>query len=162
MRVWSFRVSFKKLAVVSVILTAIVFAAICTVILKSVRESDLDGRTAESRAAFLQSRGLTVDMTAETVTEVTIPACFDQVYESYNQIQLRQGFDLWHYAGMRAKLYSCPVTNTPNSGKDIRANLLTYDGKIIGGDLFDGEKSGLLVGINQISLNLGEIQNYLP
>ena len=80
--------------------------------------------------------------------EVQIPGTFDEVYGNYNQMQLEQGFDLEKYAGERVRRYSYPLTNYPNSGDDIRANLLVYRGKIIGGDISSQIEGGFSTGFD--------------
>ena len=80
--------------------------------------------------------------------EIIIPAEFDDVYEKYNAIQKEQGFDLTAYCSKRVKKWTYKVTNYPNyEGSDcIRATLLVFDGKVIGGDVCSVELDGFMHG----------------
>lgn len=69
------------------------------------------------------------------VIEITIPLEFGDVYNNYNAIQLEQGFDLSEYKGLNCKRYSYSVLNYPRQNSDVRANILVYNTKVIGGDI---------------------------
>ena len=141
MRIWAFRFSFKRIAAVSAVLTAVVFAAVCGAVLRAERRDVFDGSTTDRRIEFLLSRGIEADPVSETAREITIPAVFDEVYIKYAGFQSSQGFALEHYAGERAGVYSYAVTNAPNNRGDIRANLLTYEGTVIGFEVYDSKES---------------------
>lgn len=142
MLILSFKIPFKRIAVICSVATLIILAVIYTLILRPQGASALRGDTEEGRQAFLSSYGWEVDPAGSYVTEVQIPKDFDSVFEAYNEIQLSQGCDLWDYAGKRVKRYSYLVSNYPAYSEDIRANLLVYNGKIIGGDVSSMEKNG--------------------
>lgn len=52
-----------------------------------------------ARAEFLSAYGWEVSSVPEEVCEVTIPGIFDGVYNTYNDLQRSQGFDLLDYRG---------------------------------------------------------------
>ena len=136
MFIFSFRMPFRRIATISVVLALALLVLIYGLLLRpSAPAHPLAGGTEEERLGFLASWGWEVSPAGGWVEEVQIPGTFDPVYDAYNQLQLKQGFDLAHYAGERVRRYSYPLTNCPNSGEDIRANLLVYRGKIIGGDI---------------------------
>ena len=62
---------------------------------------------------------------------------FNDVYKNYNEIQTSQGFNLEDYKGKKATLYSYKINNYKGHEKDefIYADILVYNGKIIGGDV---------------------------
>ena len=98
----------------------------------------LRAETVQERIAFLSQFGWRVDENPIDVKEVEIPASFDEVYERYNALQTEQGFDLTPYCGTRVKQWTYRVLNYPgfeNEPDQIRANLLVYDGVVIGGDI---------------------------
>lgn len=74
---------------------------------------DIKLRTNEQRVALLRDCGWEVIEEPRGEREVQIPEEFDEVYESYNQIQLAQGLDLAPYKGRRATLYTYEITNHP-------------------------------------------------
>lgn len=111
-------------------------------------ELSLKASTAEERIAFLSQYGWSVEEEPLEVKEIIIPAEFDDVYEKYNAIQKEQGFDLTAYCSKRVKKWTYKVTNYPNyEGRDcIRATLLVFDGKVIGGDVCSVELDGFMHG----------------
>ncbi len=149
MFIFSFRMPFRRIATISVVLALALLVLIYGLLLRpSAPAHPLAGGTEEERLGFLASWGWEVSPAGGWVEEVQIPGTFDPVYDAYNQLQLKQGFDLAHYAGERVRRYSYPLTNCPNSGEDIRANLLVYRGKIIGGDISSQIEGGFSTGFD--------------
>ena len=70
---------------------------------------DVKLRTNEQRVALLRDCGWEVIEEPRGEREVQIPEEFDEVYESYNQIQLAQGLDLTPCRGRRATLYTYEI-----------------------------------------------------
>ncbi len=108
-------------------------------------EKLLTFESAPERVAFLNENGYIVQPDPERKT-VTIPAEFNSAYEEYNEIQLKQGFDLVPYKGCEVTLYSYSVLNYPDYPENITANLL-FDGKLlIGGDItYNDSENGFTV-----------------
>ena len=149
MFIFSFRMPFRRIATISVVLALALLVLIYGLLLRpSAPAHPLAGGTEEERLGFLSSWGWEVSPAGGWVEEVQIPGTFDEVYGNYNQMQLEQGFDLEKYAGERVRRYSYPLTNCPNSGEDIRANLLVYRGKIIGGDISSQIEGGFSTGFD--------------
>ena len=99
---------------------------------------DLRAGSEEERAQFFRQFSVEIDPESKTVKEVVIPQPLDDVYQPYNELQLTQGFDLMPYGGKRVKCYSYAVLNAqPKNGDDgqVRATILVYKGKVIGGDI---------------------------
>ncbi len=99
------------------------------------------------RIAFLSQFGWEVSEDPIEVSEVIIPEEFDETYENYNEIQKQQNLDLSKYKGKRVKKWTYEVKNYPsseNSDGIIRANLLVYDGIVIGGDVCSVELDGFM------------------
>ncbi|MGI5967365.1 MULTISPECIES: DUF4830 domain-containing protein [Anaerotruncus] len=104
------------------------------------------GKTNEQRITFLESFGWQVEPEEEEILEVKIPKELDEVYEKYNEIQKSQGCDLTKYGGKRCKRYTYIVLNYPDQPENVRANIVTYNGKIIGGDVCSVELDGFMHG----------------
>ena len=106
----------------------------------------------QERIAFLSQYGWDVREEPVKVEEVLIPNEFDDVYTNYNEIQLKQGFDLNPYKGCRAKRWTYTILNYPDSDGiqptdgSVRANLLIYDGVVIGGDVCSVALDGFMHG----------------
>ena len=71
-----------------------------------------------------------VSQTPAEVVEVTIPEQFNQVYERYNNLLKEGGYDLSPYKGKKCIRYTYLIPS-----QNARANILVYNGKIIGGDI---------------------------
>lgn len=106
--------------------------------------------TNEERIAFLKSFGWEVSAEPMEIVEIIIPSEFGDVYENYNCIQKKQGYDLSKYKAKRVKRYTYEVKNYPTAGgepsKNIRANILAFDNRIIGGDISSVELAGFMHG----------------
>ena len=64
------------------------------------------------------------------VVDVKIPENFGKVYERYNELQKEGGYDLSLYKGKKCKRYTYNIPSL-----NARANILVYNGNIIGGDI---------------------------
>lgn len=65
------------------------------------------------------------------------------MYNNYNQIQKEAGFDLALYKGKKCVMYTYELTNHPLG--HCRANIITYLGDIIGGDISSVSLSGFML-----------------
>ena len=103
----------------------------------------LKASNASERTAFLSQFGWEI--------EVIIPAEFDRGYEKYNEIQKAQNLDLTPYAGKRAKRWTYNIKNYPGYEGDsgtVQANILVYEGAVIGGDICSTELDGFMQGFD--------------
>lgn len=78
-----------------------------------------------------------------TKTTFTIPNEFDMVYNSYNEIQQDAGYNLLPYRGKKCSMYTYEIYNHP-FGK-CNANIIVYNGEIIGGDISSVNLDGFMV-----------------
>ena len=83
-------------------------------------------------AEYLSSLGYEFENDAE-VKEITIPTEFDDVYNTYNELQKEAGYDLLPYAGEKCEVYTYELLNHPFG--ECRANIIVRRGRIIGGDI---------------------------
>lgn len=104
------------------------------------------GKTSDQRVEFLKTFGWEVDPEEVEILEVIIPKEKDEVFGNYNEIQKQQGCDLSKYAGKRCKRYSYTILNYPDGSEDIRANIVVYNGKIVGGDVCSLKLDGFMHG----------------
>ncbi len=122
----------------------LILAAIWGLVRLSGGETPIDGSTNSARIAFINECGWETDPSHCDLTEVRIPVEFDEVYEDYNGLQLKQGFDLRPHRAHSVKQYTYLIHNYRIEGSstplpDIYANLLVEDGAIIGADISSGE-----------------------
>ncbi len=106
----------------------------------------LSAASQSAQIRFLEQFGWKVDKDSCESGEVTIPQAFNSVYERYNEIQLEQGLDLHGYEGKTCKKVSYRITNYPDSEQQVKANLLIYDGNVIGGDISSTSLGGFMHG----------------
>lgn len=106
-------------------------------------------KTNEDRVTFLQSYGWEIDGTPVTETEVRIPDAFDNAYQSYNELQQRQGLDLERYKGKKAMLYIYSVKNDPSGEDGVTASLVLYRNRLIAADVCSAEANGFIRGVTE-------------
>lgn len=111
----------------------------------------------EERKAFLSQFGWKISADPVEISEVIIPEDFDAGYAEYAEMNKAQGLDLEPYKGRRAKRWTYDVLNYPgleNMKGTVQANLLIFEGRVIGGDICSLELGGFIHGFeNQKSAN---------
>ncbi len=93
---------------------------------------------------FLAQYGWEVADEAIEECEISIPSEFDKVMSQYNEIQKQQGLDLSKYKKKTATRYTYKITNYPDYSGTVYANVITYRGKVIGGDICTADAKGFL------------------
>lgn len=99
------------------------------------------------RIAYLASFGWEVEEEPWEILEIVIPEEFDSVYTQYNQLQLRQGFDLTRWHGKTARRYTYRILNYPDPPDTVYANLILYEDQIIAGDVSCVALNGFMHGL---------------
>lgn len=102
----------------------------------------------DGRAEYLASLGWQVELPALGEETVLIPKTFSEVFESYNELQRSQGFDLSKYAGKELKLYTYKVKNH-ESEDTVLAELYVYKGEVVGGDIHSSALDGFMEGLKK-------------
>lgn len=86
------------------------------------------------RVAFIENLGYTVNReTPEESKDIQIPYVFNDIYNQYQKIQQKAGYDLTKYSGINATLYTYSLIYKNRT--DVYAHLLVVDEKVIGGDI---------------------------
>ena len=110
-----------------------------------------NARNAAERTAFLSQFGWKISEDPIEVSEVIIPEDFDAGYAEYAEMNKAQGLDLEPYKGVRAKRWTYEVLNYPGLEENpgiVQANLLVYEGRVIGGDICSTEQNGFIRGFD--------------
>lgn len=107
-------------------------------------------RTEKARISYLAENGWEAESPAISKESVLIPRSFSPVFETYNDLQKEQGFDLSQYCGLEVDLYTYRLVNS-NIGDDVVAMLYLYNGTVIGGDVHSTALDGFMCGIKQAS-----------
>lgn len=100
---------------------------------------------------YLKSFGWSVSEMPLRAETVVIPKEFDDVYEKYNQLQERQGFNFDKAKGKKAMLYSFTINDHPSGEKGVIANVIVYKNKVIGGDISSSDVNGFIHGLTENS-----------
>lgn len=98
------------------------------------------------RLEFLSQFGWEVLSEPTEITTITIPAKFNSTYDKYNDIQKEQGLDLKKYQEKSCTRYTYQILNYKDSSQGVRANLLVFDNKVIGGDISSMTLNGFIHG----------------
>ncbi len=130
-----------KHAVLSVIAIGIILVFIVCAVEED--KENVQIMNANDAVAYVCSLGWTCNETGVQTKETCLPNEFDAVYSKYNELQVKQGFDLCHYKGERVTVYTIPITNYPNQ-KDVLVCLLTYKNRLIGGDIHSAALNGFM------------------
>lgn len=105
----------------------------------SVALSKIEANTEQGRLEYLSSLGFEVQKNNPMSETSVVPKAFDKTYESYNNLQRSQGFDLTKYSGKKVKSYTYKVSSLPDGTKladdEYLATLIIYKDKVIGADL---------------------------
>ncbi len=152
-----YSVQSKHIKVIAVGLFAIFTVVSLMVLSRESKQTSNDGSislkasTHQERMAFISQFGWELQEEPIEIKEVIIPTEFDDTYTAYNEIQKEQGFDLTEYAGVRAKRWTYIVKNYEGyeNGECIHANILVYDGIVIGGDICSVELDGFMHGFSK-------------
>lgn len=106
-------------------------------------------KTEKQRQKFLADMGWEVSEEYLECKVVIIPEKFNDVYEKYNKLQKKQGFDLEKFKGKTVEIYTYEVKNYPDHEKNIIASLMVYEGELIGGDVSCIELNGFMQGLKK-------------
>ncbi len=106
-------------------------------------------KSADDAARFLSQFDWVVDAGSVETAAVTIPAEFDKIFASYNEMQKTQGLDLSKYKKREVTRYTFTVTNYKDYEGDVYANILVYRNRVIGGDICSADVSGFIHGFKK-------------
>jgi hypothetical protein len=137
-------------AILALVLLIVIRAAACSktpdTAVASTGPYSLLASDNRERIAFLKQFGWEAESEPVEIDQVLIPQKFNKVYENYNEIQRGQGLDLEKYKGKSCKRIGYRITNYPGGGDNVRANLLIYEDKVIGGDICSTQLDGFMHG----------------
>lgn len=155
MFVYSVKTSKAKIITLVLALAAIIAAAVFIMSIEkepAANDSAVSykAENAAERAAFLSQFGWKISEDPAEISEVIIPADFDAGYLEYAEMNKAQGLDLEPYKGMRAKRWTYDILNYPGleNQDGVQANLLIFEGRVIGGDICSLDLGGFMHGFD--------------
>lgn len=102
--------------------------------------------TVIKRVSCAESFGWQVDPGSEKCEKLEIPKEFNDVYENYNKLQNKSGFDLSRYRGKTVFKYTYIILNPPAGIEDtFFLNLLVFENTMIGGDVMTPALDGVML-----------------
>lgn len=126
---------------IAVILAVLILGIILAGQFLSAASVGVDISTNEKRVQYIATLGVKLKGDDFTQRQVTIPQKFSEVYNKYNTLQQKAGFNLQNYRGKEVVIY------TYNTDSQLLVNLISYKGKLIGGDIasprIDGQMTAL-------------------
>ena len=141
------RVFTRKKALALVLICAAVLLVI--IILRWYAGAKDDLSTPEGRQMFLSELGWEIDLSTETHKSVMIPDTLEGVMEDYNNMQLKQGYDLSGHLGEKCEQYTYLLTNYPDSSEKVLVTIYIQGRDIIAGDIHTSSIDGFMHGIKR-------------
>ncbi len=129
---------------IAVILAVLVVAFILAGQFLSATAYAVDLSTNEKRVQYINSLGIELQSDDFTQKQVTIPYTFSKVYNNYNALQRKAGFDLQNYCGKPVTIYTYNIDSQTN------VNLITFKEKLIGGDIASLKIDGQMTALKEI------------
>lgn len=125
------------------IISTLIFAISILVII--ILTFSIDKDTNEKITDYIHSIGWQIEENPSEIAHYKIPAEFDSIFNAYNEIQKRAGFNLENFKGKNVTAYSYLVLNH-NKSKDVLVyiTILIYNGEIIGGEISSNEQPGFI------------------
>lgn len=103
-------------------------------------------RDNEDRIEFLAQFGWECAETPMEEVTINIPAEFDKIMKTYNEIQKQQGLDLEKYKGKEVTRVTYEISNYPEAEGKVLANIILYKNRVIGGDICTTDVNGFIHG----------------
>ena len=94
---------------------------------------------------YITSFGPVVDEKSCKVDKILVPIEFNEVYNSYNELQKSQGFDLEQYKGVELTRYTYIVENYTDSEKSVFVEVLLYEGRVVAADIYSTDSDGFIM-----------------
>jgi len=107
----------------------------------------IDVSDTEGRLRYLAEFSWEADPESELLQSIVLPNEFSEILSDYNELQLKQGFDLSDYRGKECAQYTYTVLNYPNYSGRVYATLYIRSGRVIAADIHSAELNGFIHGI---------------
>ena len=125
------------------IIATLIFALIMLSVI--ILTFSIDKNTNAKITNYVESIGWIIENDPVKISHYKIPDEFDSVFNAYNEIQQKAGFDLSNFKGKTVASYSYKIINHELSSEHtIYATILIYKGEIIGGEISSGGSLGFI------------------
>ncbi len=106
-----------------------------------------NAKTNADRLMFIEQSGYTVLDKNPTAKSVTLPQKFYDVYEGYNALQKKSGYDLSYYKGCEVMMYTYSINPPSGYNDESVINIIVYNDRVIGGDVSSKTFGGFMLPI---------------
>lgn len=139
-------VFFKHRYVAATIIFAVILFAVIFAVFS------IDNSTNIMIVDYARNMGWIINPSPAEISHLTIPNEFDEVYETYNSIQKKSGFNLEDFRGKRVTRYTYQVQNHESSDTQrVYMGVIVYESRIIAADISSTDMEGFLHGICETS-----------
>lgn len=139
----------KKALTIIFVCALVLFIAILAKWLYAYRANETGLSTLKGRETFITELGWEIDSASEECKSVTLPEALDGVMRDYNEMQLKQGYDLRRYLGQDCTRYTYRVTNYSGYEDDVYITLYIKGQRVIAGDIHTNALDGFMHCIKQ-------------
>lgn len=101
----------------------------------------------EARLEYLAQYGWKLTETPLAEETILVPEDVETSCSAYCALLSEEGFHLAQYAGKEIQRYTYEVLNYPTGETNVQANLLIYEGTVIGGDICTTALDGWMHGL---------------
>lgn len=125
---------------------AFVFAA--AILLVSYGVFSVDASVNNMIVEYATNLGWEINPSPAAISHLVIPNQFDAVFETYNALQKKSGFDLSHFKGKRVSRYTYEVKNHVHSkDSNVYLGVIVFENRIIAGEISSNDITGFMHGI---------------
>lgn len=139
------KLSFKKYFFATLVFSVLLFTVIFAYF-------SMDSQTNAMLVDYAKNMGWEVLPSPAEISHFKIPDEFDTVYETYNAVQKKSGFDLEEFRGKAVTRYTYQLQNHEMSGNmRVFLGIIVYESRIIAADIYSTDMEGFLHGICETS-----------
>lgn len=112
----------------------------------------IDSSTNRMIVEYAGNLGWQVNPSPVEISHLTIPQDFDAVFETYNALQKKSGFDLAEFKGKRVTRYTYEVQNHIHSSDSrVFLGIIVYESRIIAGEISSTDINGFMHSITEVA-----------
>ena len=133
--------TFKKYVVAILIFSFLLFSAMYI-------SFSIDSSSNTMNIEYAKNMGWELLPSPVEISHFKIPVEFDSVYETYNSVQKKSGFDLEPFKGKSVTRYTYNIQNHEMADSmNVFMGIIVFESRIIAADIYSTDMEGFLHGI---------------
>lgn len=133
--------TFKKYVVAILIFSFLLFSAMYI-------SFSIDSSSNTINIEYAKNMGWELLPSPVEISHFKIPVEFDSVYETYNSVQKKSGFDLEPFKGKSVTRYTYNIQNHEMADSmNVFMGIIVFESRIIAADIYSTDMEGFLHGI---------------